>query len=464
MNLQIVCLYFSLMLLGIIFQYKLWKLGKFTAFSILHASFVLYYVAIPLVLETFAKVFIDLPGNFTYIIYQTDLNQKVHTFILITIAYFVLALSYFLYNKGILRNVRYKNIVSNDAALRIVYRYGMFFFILGGASIILFFSELGGFKSALRFAETLRYIGTEPSNYYGPLGAMFRMLSFLIMGAAFCFKVHLDITHKTYSKVLFYISFSLSIMYLLFNSGRAPILFFIVPFILSPIIKRNRKVLSTLFLIFIGIFITAEIFDVLLYKITLGDISGMQESIPFILKINYALQDFSFPYANVLYINEMNELFDFRYGQDYFIWIINILPSRIFNLIGLTIPEFDTINVSTTAYYYYHNPNLLGGIPTDLITLGMRQFSIPGLIINSMIFSIFALKIDKLSNRLGNDYNLIIIRIKLLFFSFIGNNDISAFVRNSLFILILLFMLKQIDKVNRLVPNLNHKIDKGVQS
>lgn len=453
MHLQMAILYFAFLLIGILFQIKLWRKDKLSGFSIFHASFLIYYVVTPLTLAVFNNTFANLPGIFTDVVYNSDLINKINAIGFTAISYIVMLFTYFSFEKKMIRpRVSYLNKVNSDSgkdirkSMKIVFRFGIFFLVFGGGSMVLFFMELGGFKAALRFSETLRYIGTEPADYYGPMGAIFRMLSFFIMGAAYCLKLYADSVKDKKSKILFYLSFILSIMYLLFNSGRATILLFLVPFLLEPLLRKNKNIIGTLVFLFLAVILTAQLLDKVLYQLSVGGISQLQIDSNLLMSINAALQDLTFPYANTLKWTDMNHLLGYRFGQDYFVWLIDILPTRLFSLFGISIPNFDAINVNTSAYYFYTMPNLMGGVPTDFITLGLRQLHLPGLLLNSFIFSFFALYIDRLSRSIGSKYNLISIRIKLSFFTLVANNDLSAFVRGSLFIIIIIIMLMLISK------------------
>lgn len=441
-------MYVLFLILGAIVQYGLWKKEKFSALFIFHATFLLYYVAVPTLVFIFNSSLTIKPGRFTYYILGSSFDDYYKGFGITIFSYLTILASVFIrfaYNKGKKPRLE-KNFENSFFPMKIVYRYGLFFLLVGGGSVLMFFREFGGFRAALVFADTLRYAGTDSSQYYGPLTALFRMLSFLVMGAAYCFKVYKDNTKSKKGNILFLVSFVLSMMYLVFNSGRATIVFFLVPFVLDYSIKRNKNVILTMVGIFIGVIFTAEVFDIILYQMTTGSIALTQSNTTLLSNIVSTVNDLSFPYSNILMATDINELHGFRYGTDYFIWIFDIIPTRIFSIVGINIPRFETLNANTSSFYYVLNPFAYGGVPTDFITFGMRQLSLAGLAINSVFYSFFAMYIDKLSHKIGSKYNLIIIRFQMLFFTFITNNDLTDIIRGNLFIFIMLIMLIGINK------------------
>lgn len=445
MFVQIGLLYLIFLSIGLYFQRRLWRTEKLSAYSIFHATFLLYYVALPAFLFLFSDLFITQSSKFINYIISTNFNEALNSFFISLFVYLIILLTYFIvyHSKKIKHRTNRENSpkFSQYLPMKIVYRFGWFFLIIGGLSVILFFGQLGGVSEALTYADELRYAGTDSSLYYGPFGAILRMLSFLILGAPYCFKVYNDFTKSKNSKMLFYISFIISIMYLIFNSGRATILFFLMPFVLDYIVKKNKNIIMTLLVMVLVVVFTAELFDILFYQMTTGHINLSESDTTIQSNVVSVIGDLSFPYANTLFVSQMNMLYGYRFGADYFIWIFDIIPSRLFESIGINIPKFETLNENTSTFHSLIDPLAYGGVPTDFITSGMRQMNLAGLVVNSLFFSIFAIYIDKLCRTVGPKYNLISIKIKLLFFSFVPNNDLTDTFRGSLFLFILIFMM-----------------------
>src|SRR5690606_30453722 len=73
----------------------------------------------------------------------------------------------------------------------------------------------------------------------------------------------------------------------------------------------------------------------------------------------------------------------------------------------------------------------LGGIPTDIITLGMRQFGFLGLILISVLISVFCKYFDKALNRIhSSKFYFMTLRIALMMFIVVPYADLDSFVRN----------------------------------
>lgn len=448
MGFGLAALYFVFLFSATVFELYLWKREKISAYSIFNATFTLYYILTPLILNLFKGFLSHQSGRFISYIYSSSTAELYGAYFISVVSYAVIVAIYFL-GKSFKRQQKLKVVHSQQVekkSMRSIMRVGMFLFFIGSLSILIFFNELGGFGAALRFSNSLRGLGSKPEDFYGPMGALFRMLSFFILGSSYCIKVYSDNDKKLRYKILFYSSFTLSIMYLLFNAGRATIIFFLIPFVLEYIRKKKKNILATLLFIFVGTIFIANIFDIFLYGLSTGNIQLDLDNMDLIDNIIAVIQDLSFPYSNIILSSKMNEMFGFRFGQDYFIWIFDILPSRILNIIGITIPDFESINNNTSLFYYIMNPSR-GGVPTDFITLGMRQLHVSGVIFNSFLFSIFALYIDGLSKKVHEKYYLIITRVDLLFFTVITNNDITSIMRNSLFIIILIIALIRVKRI-----------------
>jgi len=440
---QLILMYVIFLLLGTIIQYRLWKKEKLTALFIFHATFLGYYFAVPLMVFVFHSSLDLRLIKFPNYILNSSFEAYYTAFAITIFAYLTILCCFFIRYEYInINKLGKKKFVNNNFfPKQIIYRFGLFFFIVGGGSLVIFFNILGGFREAISLADTLRNTEIDPSEFYGPFAAIFRTLSPLVMGSAYCFKVCADNTNSKKLYVLFLVSFVLSMAFLVFNSGRGTIIFFLLPFIIAYLIKKNKNIVLPMLIIFTLAVVTAEVFDVILYQMSYGAVDLVQTNISILSNIISALNDLSFPYANMLMVNNMNELHGFRYGADYFVWIINLLPSRALDVIGISIPQLESLNQNTSLYHYLLDPTASGGVPTDFITFGMRQLSLAGLAINTVLYCFLAIYFDKLSHGIGMKDNVIIIRLQLFFFTFIVNNDLTDIIRGSLFALIMLFML-----------------------
>jgi len=450
MNLSFGILYTALLIPSAFFTIYLWKRHKFSAFGILNASFILYYILTPMILLIFPSLFSENLGRFTSIVYNSTINQQIKGLSITIVAYLVIVATYFLINmnKSIKRVYRVTYAYTLDKSMKIIYHWGLILFFIGSISISLFFVELGGISAAISFSNSLRGLGVEPENYYGAAGALFRMLSFLILGSVYCFKIYTKQNKSMTVRLLLWSSYFFSGIYLVFNAGRLPILFFLIPFILEYFYKRNKNLFSSLILLFIGTILFANLFDLVLLSISSNNYAFIQNQNGLLENLVEAFQDLSYPYSNILMIDSMNETYGFRFGQDYFIWIFDILPSRLFSIIGINIPETISIN-SITSMFHYSLKASRGGVPTDIITLGMRQLGVAGVTLNMFVFSLLALYVDKLSRRTRKENFLLVARIDLLFFSLISNNDLTAIVRGSLYIILLVFILKKVSRIKK---------------
>jgi len=343
-----------------------------------------------------------------------------------------------------------------------VYRFGLFFLVVGGGAVVFFIINMGGYKNAIGLSQVLRDARTDSSLYYGPFTALARTVSVWVLGAPYCFYVYNRSEKYKKKRLLFWISFALSIVFLIFNLGRAPILFFLAPFLIDFLMRKRVNIPIALIVMFIIVALTSQLYRSVLYQMTTGTISINRNNTSIMNNVLDTASDLSYPYANLTLSSDMNETYGYRYGIDYFLWAVEILPIRIFQLVGIEIPRLDnTMNRNTTAYHYSLIPPervyYFGGVPTDLITLGMRQFNVIGVIFNCFLFSLLSAYIYHTASSISSIYNLLIIRVNMMFFTFVSNNDLTDMVRGSLFLFIIAFMLFKIKKNASSLNTYNYK-------
>lgn len=447
---QLIFAYIIFFVFGAALQYRLWKREKLSALFLFHGSFLLYYVFIPIVLFLFEDYFRQNIRRFTFYILSYEPQDYILVLLTTLLSYSFLLVCilvrkvYRTHHKN-----HYSGVIDENETYfqdTIVFRYGIFFLIIGGGSVIGFFYQMGGIQSAMASADLLRDASTDPTQYYGPLAGLFRMLSFLSMGAAYCFKVYYDNKKNKRGILLFTISFILSLFYLVFNSGRATIIFFLVPFVMEYTMRKGKNIILVLTILVLGVLATSELFDIVLYRMTTGSISISSTNTTLLSNITSTINDLAYPFSNVFFIPRINELYGLRWGMDYVIWLMDLLPSRLLSPVGIYIPDYDTLNVITSAFYKLIEPITKGGVPTDFLSFGLRQGKVLGLIFNTILYASMAMYVDGLSKKLGGKYFLFTLRVQLLFYTLIPNNDLTDIIRGNLFIVIIMIMLISISR------------------
>jgi hypothetical protein len=89
-----------------------------------------------------------------------------------------------------------------------------------------------------------------------------------------------------------------------------------------------------------------------------------------------------------------------------------------------------------------------GGIPTDLLTLGIRQFGILGVLAVSVIFSTLCKYIDKVIDKAYSKKSIFItLRIASIMFIIVPYADLDSFVRSRYDMLMVLLFFIIVSKI-----------------
>lgn len=226
------------------------------------------------------------------------------------------------------------------------------------------------------------------------------------------------------------ISILASVFYFLINAGRIGVLLYLLPFLIDFSFRKFKhpfvlmSVFSVLFIILLGFL------DDLFFYLSYGYVKESSTSIFSIIN------EFAFPYLNLLHVNHINAEIGLRLGIDYFTWIINIIPTSILNIFGLS--------KVTTGYEfitdYYSGGNATGGIPTDLITLGMRQFGVIGILLTGLVITMFCKYFDRIIDKIhSSNFYFMTLRMALIMFIIIPYADLDSFIRNRYDMLLIAF-------------------------
>ncbi|HWQ43464.1 MAG TPA: hypothetical protein VN456_15705, partial [Desulfosporosinus sp.] len=124
------------------------------------------------------------------------------------------------------------------------------------------------------------------------------------------------------------------------------------------------------------------------------------------------INSFTYPFSNLLSAQEMNSLYGLRFGLDYLVPFVNIIPRRFSDVVGLA--DIDTLYYITSNYYHSYVAGFTGkgGVPNDIITVAFRQFAFLGIMIGGSIAGILLKYLDNAIeklNRLGGEYSQLIV-------------------------------------------------------
>lgn len=415
-------------------------------------AFIIYYIIIPI----FSLILIDVKENdlsgMLLRISGIDDIDFIYAFCFTVIFYVFFVMSYKVKfsrelkprqiqsNKTVKLNERLKNSIELDNR---VYKTAVFWgtscLLLGLFAQYLIVDSLGGILNTAIMGDKLRAFGTN-TNRYIPDNRLFALTLMPIVLAAPYFFMYAKRIKKSFSlNVLIGISLLSSILFFSLNAGRIAILVFILTFFLDFAFRKTKHPYTYIFMISIASLILLGFLDDLFFYLSYGFVKENTNS-----GIVSIVNEFAFPYLNLQNVISINEKFGFRLGLDFITWIVNIIPYRILQIFGL--------NKLQTGYHfiteYYLGENAGGGIPTDLITFGMRQFGMLGTIITPLIFGRIIRYFDRIIEKVHDvKFYFISLRVSSIAFLIVPYADIDSFIRNRFDMFIVLAFLIVVSKL-----------------
>lgn len=446
---KVLALLFNLMIIiltlaALAFQYKREKgLSTFAAFSL---GYCLYFGIVPLFIP-----FADW-GRVSSPITDTIQQVKDVNFVIAAVICYAAYLTFLMvYSFAYARTEQKspKEFGAAETSLGYTESYcltrniGIITLVIGGGSFIVIIKALGGLAEAFSMAEVLRSFGTDNGEYINRSILFLRTLIGVLLAAPFSFYIANQYKPGIGIKLLFAASFIMSVLYLIFNAGRLPLVMFFGPFYYA-FLKRNFSHPWWLFALtgvitLFGLPLLDNFFFFLSYGF------WREEATPMLLDI---LAEFSFPFINVLNLWGMREVFGYRYGVDYCTWIINIVPTAILSRVGL---QKQLASYEFTSQYYDPENISMGGVPTDLVSLGFRQLDVAGVFLQFGIFALLCVWLDRKIDRVSNNENCLVgvFKVIMLFFSYVAYADLDALVRGRSDVIIIIFLIFMIGRYSR---------------
>lgn len=355
----------------------------------------------------------SLQNNTTNIVLQ-KLNESDHILIGLLstlIGYICVVLGYHIVD--IIKEThsnRAKVIKSNDVDKRdeIFIKFLAYFTLfIGLLSLAKYIGSLGGVIEAIKMADYYRRYTTD-TKYTATYSVM---LMPLIIASCYLFFILYHQNKKQKNKInfsLFILTFLLSLYYFGLNAGRLPLFVFIVTFLVYSIRGSVvKKILISSISIAIGILILAKL-DQLFAYLSYGTIANSHSADNSMF--DSFITEFSFPFVNISKVYRFTlDNGSFRYFLDLITWVVNVIPTNILNIVGLT--KLTSSHVINTTNYGLIG---IGGVPVDIVTLGYYQFSLGGVVLICSLFGVVVKFLDILTKQF-NEGSLKIIRIKTFF-------------------------------------------------
>ncbi len=443
-------MFISIIIIGLstIIYYN--NIKKFDGFIFFSVAYLLYYFIIPTLVMFLLGDNVNPINRFSYSIVNSDLEQHIFA-ILISLIGYIFFLTFFIMSSKIkisLNKSDPRNIKSNCQQSRFIKRMNLIKVFAWIIFIVSFFAQayivikLGGISNALTMIEPLRSGNVEKALYLGRNMLFLFTIYPWIHGATFLFFLIYRIKGNKFNLFIFVISMSASVYALLLSGGRLQIVLFILCFFYDYARKRYKHHVLMMILISVAIIAILSGLDDLFFYLSHGYMPTWSSN-----GMASVLEEFAFPYANILNVKEMNKIYDLRYGLDFIGWITYLVPSKILSLIGMKRVDhgYDLITL------FHNGPNShRGGVPTDGLTLGYRQFGILGVFFMMLLYSIVCTAINRIINKIKcNKFTFIYIRISMLLFIMIPYADLENFIRGHFSTIVLIiavnFMFSKFD-------------------
>lgn len=414
--------------------------NQLNGFLFFNVGFSVYYFIIPFFNLILIMTRKEELHSYMKFISEYNLSDLFFNFLKTAIVYisFLFLYTYF-FKKNRNLKIPNKNYFFRTQNISKIYYLGLVCLLLGFLSEIIIIINFNGIINAISMAEKLRAYGVDRANYM-PQNLLFvNILAGISLSAPFIFKFLLLHKKSLMLNLLYFTSLLLSCFYLLFFAGRLPIILFISCFAIDYVFNNYSKPWLMMIAVAIIMFLSVSFLEDFLFYLSYGYVKESTNS-----SILRQINDFSFPLSNNLAAQNMNDMFGFRFGVDYFTWIINIIPTRILQIFGLS--------KVTSGYEYltvYYDPQgiTLGGTPTDFLTLGMRQAPYIGLTVITILYSYLCSVIDKAITKINiKELTFFKIRIASIMFIIVPYADYDSFFRNRfdmvIILLIVIFIIK----------------------
>lgn len=419
----LVIIYTILTLTFLIVLKKRNKQNKFAgAYSGFISGYIFFYLVIPILVKLNIS---KMESRYIYIakfVSKTDIYKEIIYLIIIIMGFVFFHFSYRFSNQKKLRIVQKLDFNSLKKYNNIFSRWGIVTFIIGGGSFLIFISSFGGISRVLSIAELNRSFNVTLSEFGDYRFSLFSIPARIITVTPFLYMYLILNRKKTLDKILFFISFIMSILFYLFNAGRAPLLSFLLVFVYyfsKRFFKRGWISILLAGIIFLPIL---DYLDNFFFYLSHG--------LWLDVKVDYIryIYQFSFPFMTSLNITDITSAFGFRFGIDFVTAFLNFIP-------GVNFPISYEV---TSQFFNGDNWRLIGGIPNDFLAFSYLQISILSVIMLSSIAGFIYGKIDIGLSLIPNNSSKYLITSIITIYSFflIQSADFEPLIRGGVILLV----------------------------
>lgn len=316
--------------------------------------------------------------------------------------------------------VRQFDIREDNSIPRSIVKLAYFCFIFGAISLIIYVFSLGGITNAILKSELLRsFASTVETNSF---------LSLFKVPAAltpFSFYLFLIIPKNNNNcmvrRLMIVLSLFLSLLYLVVNAGKTPILLFVVFTLFAFLRKKNKHLWFKMFFVFFVCLVLMSSLDDLFALISYGP--GHVQSYTVDESVLRVIRQFSYPFQIELHLNDISNIYGFLYFKNVVTDIIGIFPKLSFmQSYDVTSSFFGGIEWRATG----------SGVPIDLLSYGFLNFGFVGTCIYMFLVGLLLGVVDdSLIRYPANSYirDTLAFLIACKFFSHVNSVDIQPIIQ-----------------------------------
>jgi len=427
--------------LSVIIHRKI-KRYKFNSFIVFSLSYILFYIFVPVVHFFFPNI-VNTSTHYNILISQSSPEKTFFT-------------TLFLYSIFMLLNVLYNSLMTNTnqrvkpylfiakkPSRKKIYWITTILFSISFFSIVYIVFAVGGLTNYFALgAYTRGHVSGSDEVISSSLLPLIT-LSVLSLFPPYMYYLFMKRDNRISIKFFFSISFIVAIFYLIHSQGRAPLILFLLPFVLVTLFKKKIKI-SYLIVLLLIIFPLLELLNSYFNYLSYGVFDYSSSNL-----IEQFSREFSYPFSNFLYRDQLLNRFGYRFFIDYIIWIPRLIPQQILNIIGFGKSSIETIRfLNTEAYSSILSLPAGGGIPVDLLTYTYYQMGYISVFL-SLSFVVYLIsKLDKIIIKMSKfkEYQILFFRVIFSIPILMTNSDLSAVTKSRIDIIIMIIIIVVINK------------------
>lgn len=254
---------------------------------------------------------------------------------------------------------------------------GIMLLVIGFILRLIYVQVYGGFIAYLDYSRAIRSGFLELNN---PFSFLQPFSSLLILSSFYFWAIWVKGYQRSISSIGLILSILFSVYILLSNAGRVSFVLYILTFVLAIAYHKNISSKAILFFSLLGFPLSI----ISLYAISeYFNVKGA-DSIS-----SYFIKEFSFVFVS--FFNQLSNGELFRLFSDFIMAPTNLLPSSFTQGWFESAAQANTRLISGAAK---GEDGVTGGIPVDLLTLGLMQFNVLGIPAVGLLFGFFLKRIN----------------------------------------------------------------------